>query len=133
MAVRSSWLPSLTNTLEGEASYLLHAMHWTISLGPVNVIFELDSKTVVDHLLSPKVDICELGAILKECSTVLSSFPHFRVEFVRKKANNVADSLAKMSLSYPCPHDLHHVPTYIASLIHNEMPIVYFSKKNLIG
>lgn len=33
VAAYTSWLPSCITTLEGEAFYLLHVMHWTISLG----------------------------------------------------------------------------------------------------
>lgn len=78
-------------------------MQWVSTLVFDKVIFELDSEIVVDHSLSPKEDISELGAILKDCSTLLLSFPHFNVEFVMRKANRVANSLAKVSRSYPCP------------------------------
>lgn len=59
-------------------------MKLVTSLGLVNVTFEQDAKVVADRLKSTKVDNFESGAILKECSSLLSSFPQFKIEFVRR-------------------------------------------------
>lgn len=74
IAARTDWEPFILPTLEGEALGLLKVIQWVRDSGYVNVIFELDSKLVVDHLAKPKEDISEAGAILRDCSNVLSFF-----------------------------------------------------------
>lgn len=55
--VCSSWFPTYFHFDEGEATDLLHAIHWVNLLGLVNVIFEMDSKLVVDKIKSPNHDV----------------------------------------------------------------------------
>lgn len=103
IAARASYsLPRLP-VLEGEASGLWQALQWVQSLDFHNVIFELDCKCVVDSFNYRIVDISKFGSIIHECSKLLSSFPNFRVKFIRKQANRVAHSLAKVALSKSNP------------------------------
>jgi ribonuclease HI len=50
-----------------EAIGLLYALNWMheFNLGPID--FELDSKRVVDNLLSSRPDATEFGDIIKNC------------------------------------------------------------------
>lgn len=41
----------------------------------------------------------------------------------------IVHSLAKVTISYTSPHFFHDIPTYISSLIHNEIQYFSFVKK----
>lgn len=68
------------------------------------VIFELDSKLVVDSMHSMCGDITEFGAIISSWKDLLSSFcRNYHVEFTRGQANMVAHTLAKVVISHASP------------------------------
>lgn len=52
---------------------MLQAMKWVINLGLNNIIFEGDSKIVVDTLNSGKKMTTEFGAIITHCKKLLGS------------------------------------------------------------
>lgn len=64
---RSSWKSHLLSVREGEAEGLLAAIHWMQELGYYNVIFELDSKVVVDSMVNLSLENSEFGAIIMQC------------------------------------------------------------------
>lgn len=51
------WFNPILIVREGEAMGLLYALCWDKDLGIQNVIFDLDSKTVVDAIKNPREDI----------------------------------------------------------------------------
>jgi len=86
-----------------------------------HVMFETDSKILVDLLKSTNPPINEIGDLVSECKTLLLSNPDYVVSFVRKQANKVAHSIARATLSHPSPHVFREAPTTLYSLILNEM------------
>jgi len=71
---RTSWSTPLLDVSEGEAIGLLYAIRWVKEHNLSNVIFELDSKRVVDNFHSTRNDVSDLGAIIRECRTTFLSF-----------------------------------------------------------
>ena len=107
---------------EGEAIGLLYAIRWAKEQNLNNVIFELDSKRVVDSFYSTRNDVSDLGAIIRECRTTFSSFfTNSRVEFIRRQANEVAHRLARAATFYASIQDFTVLPDCIQDVLINEM------------
>jgi hypothetical protein len=86
-----------------------------------SVVFELDSKRVVDNF-NNRINESVFGDIIRDCKHVFNSyFTNSHVEFIRRQANGVAHNLAKVapSLASFCIHT--DIPTCIQDLIINEM------------
>lgn len=107
----------------------MQALNWVINLGLDKVVFETDCKVVADFINSPRESISELGNVLSQCSSLPSSLPLSKVEFVRRQANGVVYNLVRAALSKSSPHFLHQVSLCIAQLIYNEMLLVLFRQK----
>lgn len=61
------WFSPILKVDECEALGLLLAIRWLKELNINNVIFELDSKKVVDSYHSNRRDQSDIGAIIREC------------------------------------------------------------------
>ncbi|XVF80982.1 hypothetical protein PTKIN_Ptkin15bG0119900 [Pterospermum kingtungense] len=89
-----------------EAFGLFEALGWICNLGYCKVIFELDSKLVVDAIWSLIADITEFGAITKSCKQVLALEEEFCSSHVKRRVNEITHSLARAAVSYDCICDL---------------------------
>lgn len=71
-----------------------------------NVIFEVNSKRVVENFNKNKVDEFEFGPIISDCRHVLSFFffTNSWIEFIRRQTNEIAYCLAKVATSYSSFH-----------------------------
>ncbi|XP_073271498.1 uncharacterized protein [Primulina huaijiensis] len=78
---------------------LLDAIYWTTSLELQDVIFETDSKTVVNAITLENVDYTEFGSITS-CCQILDAHPSFKIQHVRRQANMMAHSFARAAISY---------------------------------
>lgn len=115
LVAKSKFQNACHKVIVGEAIGLLGAMKCMMSMGLTHVIFELDSKVVVDKVIKPAVDVSELGAVIR-VSWFLSINENFSVQ-----TNMVAHVLAKASISYAFSNVFENIPLWIASLIFNEM------------
>ena len=102
---------------------LLEGMKMAISNGTHNVIFETDSRSLVNALYSTTTTtpLNEFEDLVIQCKNILLSYHDFAVSFVRRKVNKVAHSIAKATSSHPRPFVFHVVPTTMYSLIMSEM------------
>ncbi|XVE88930.1 hypothetical protein DITRI_Ditri19aG0109600 [Diplodiscus trichospermus] len=98
-------LPGLPRVHECEALTLQEALSWVRDLGYSQVIFETDSKMVIDGLHANSPNHSEFGTILSSCNSDLSAEPYFKVKYVRRTANATAHLLARHSrfVSSPFP------------------------------
>jgi ribonuclease HI len=62
---------------------LLQACREAIAQGWTNVMFESDSKIVVDAILSRKIRASEFYSIISCIRSMLLSYPDFEVKFVK--------------------------------------------------
>lgn len=85
-----------------------------------NVIFETDSRSLVNTLYSTTTPLNNFGDLVIQCKNILLSNHDFVVSFVRRQVNKVAHSIARAALSHPRPFVFHVVPTTMHSLITNE-------------
>jgi len=81
-----------------------------------SVSIELDCKLVIDDILGRLSYRREFNA----CKTSMHSLPNFRVNFVKKQANNVDHLLARAALSYANRQVFDYITSYIMTILMNE-------------
>ncbi|CAJ2656151.1 unnamed protein product [Trifolium pratense] len=121
MAVMTQCQQSVISTLEGEARALLLAMKEARHRGLDRVQFESDSQVSVDAIHMKRTDNSEFLSIIHGIFIFMSSFLNFEVKFVRRQANSVAHTLARVANSWASFHRFEIIPLCIEQLIVNEM------------
>jgi ribonuclease HI len=109
------------SVLEGEALAIIEAMEEVIHRGLPFVIFESDSKLVVDAISSRQEGISESSILISHIQALLRLHNYFEVKYVRRQANKIAHYLARaaVSMSRRCVFD--SVPRCIETYLNNEM------------
>jgi ribonuclease HI len=109
------------SVLEGEAMALIEAMEEVIHRGLSFVIFESDSKLMVDAISSRQAGVSDFSILISHIQSLLRLNNYFEVKYVKRQANKVAHSLARaaFSMSRRCIFD--SVPPCIDSLLSNEL------------
>ncbi|GAU21829.1 hypothetical protein TSUD_176750 [Trifolium subterraneum] len=108
------------NIMEGEAMAIKEAMCESIQRGFTQVIFESDSKLVVDAILTRNVGVSELYSIISCIQSMLLSHPNFEVKFVKRQANMVAHTLARAAYSKSSRYIYDSIPPCICNILNNE-------------
>jgi ribonuclease HI len=106
---------------EGEAVALLEAMRQCIACGWSNIVFESDSKVVVDAAHSNKQGNSELNSLISSINLLLHNHSNFEVKFTKRQANMAAHTLARAACSWPSRMFFTSIPRCIDSIIINEM------------
>jgi ribonuclease HI len=106
---------------EGEALAILEAMRVASSRGWTNIIFESDSKVVIDAIKTVSQGRSELCSILFEIKALLLSNTNFEVKFSRRQANMAAHTLARAAISWSSRTFHTIIPPCIEHFIINEM------------
>jgi len=117
----SNFEPSSSSLAKAEALGLFKAVQFAIDKNMFSVVFESDSKFVVDMINSAFVPHNETGDIISRCKDLLAARNNYTVRHIRRQANRVAHTIGRASLSHPSPHIFSDVPDYLYSLIINEM------------
>ncbi|KAL6543718.1 hypothetical protein OROGR_010215 [Orobanche gracilis] len=118
---KTMWFDGIPTPQEGEAIGLKETILWLEVLGLTSVSIELDCAPVVNGLELDPIPNTEFGAILMYCRNHLSSFPSFKVSYIRRQANLVAHTLARASRLYARSHTFDLIPTCIETIVLNEM------------
>jgi hypothetical protein len=85
----------IRDPLQAEAEAGLAAVEGAAAMGLNRVVFESDSKNLVSALRDKKQDLSVIGVLLKEMRSIcIVSFQSFKFQFVSRKINGVAHSLA---------------------------------------
>jgi ribonuclease HI len=109
------------NIIEGEALAIKEAMCEIIQRGFTQVIFESDSKVVVDAIHSRNVGVSEFCSIISSIQSLLLLYPNFEVKFVKRQANSVAHTLARAAYSKTSRYIYDLIPPCIHNILINEM------------
>jgi hypothetical protein len=72
------------------------------------VVFDMDSKNVVDAIHYFRGGIFEFSLLIFHISNLLSCNPNFKVEFVKRQTNMIAPNLARAVISWVSRCDLRH-------------------------
>ncbi|KAK2436569.1 hypothetical protein QL285_021555 [Trifolium repens] len=100
---------------EGEALAIIEAMEEMILRGLPFVIFESDSKLVVD---ATQNGIFEFSILISHIQYLLRSHNYFEVKYVKRQANNVAHTLARAAYSRRI---FYSIPRCIETILSNEI------------
>jgi ribonuclease HI len=114
-------LHSPLNVLEGEAMALKEAMEAVMYRGLSHVIFESDSKLVVDAISSRQAGISEFSMLISNIQSMLRMNNYFEVKFVKRQANKVAHSLARAAFSMSRRRIFDSVPRCIVTYLNSEI------------
>ncbi|XP_045790350.1 uncharacterized protein LOC123885137 isoform X2 [Trifolium pratense] len=107
--------------VEGEAMAILEAMRQATSRGWSNIVFESDSKVVVDAIQANHHGIAELSSIILSIKLLLQCNSNFEIKFTKRQANMAAHTLARAAISWSSRMFFHYVPRCIEPFIINEM------------
>lgn len=97
-------IPRVKSVLEAETEALRWAILNASRFNYTKVIFESDSQQLVS-MLRQGIHGPILAPLLQDIEQLLQHFTEVKVEYVCRKANGVADRIAKESISF-----LNHVP-----------------------
>jgi ribonuclease HI len=89
--------------------------------GFTQVIFETDSKSVVDAIHSLRGGCSKFSSLINNIRNVLMLNSNFVVKFVKRQANMVAHSLARAAVLWSSRYVIESLPLCITTLLNNEM------------
>jgi hypothetical protein len=116
-----------------EALGLHSTLQWLSDMQFDSAAFETDSILTSDAFLSDRNDTSEFGCIISCRSLFTALFSNSRVEFVRRQANEVAHALAREATLLGSPAVYFEIPSFIETLIINEMlQACFLKKKNIL-
>jgi len=119
---KTEWMSPLLDVDLGEALGLLSAMYWVRDLQLGIVDFELDSKIVVDSLYGSKSGVSNFSAVINDCRRLLASdLVTSDDRFIRRQANEVAHSFARVTLRHASFHIHIRISSCISTIIMNEI------------
>lgn len=77
----------LPQSQEGKVVALLQALTWAKYINVSGIIFELDSKLLVDNTISNTCGSYEFHVIIDKCRALLDVIPNSMVSFLRRQTN----------------------------------------------
>lgn len=89
-------------------------------MGVQEVIFESDSKLVIDVVISQRDDDSEYGTIISACQEILRKRPSDMICFTHRQANKVAYNFARVFCFHACPMIWTSPPDSIVDVLHKE-------------
>ncbi|CAJ2642321.1 unnamed protein product [Trifolium pratense] len=117
----TTWMDGSCSVIEGESIALLEALKSLSQRGISHVIFETDSKSVVDATQHLHGGSSEFSFLICQINNLLSCNPNFMVKFIKRQANNVAHTLARAALSWSRRCTFETLPLCITPILNNEM------------
>jgi ribonuclease HI len=100
---------------------LLEAMRDAVARGWTNIIFESDSKVVVDAVLTNHQGNSEWSSLISSIKLLLSSYTNFEIKFSKRQANMAAHTLARAICSWSSRLFFTSIPRCIEHFIINEL------------
>jgi ribonuclease HI len=117
----TTWFDENHSIVEGEALALLEALRAMTDRNMQQVIFESDSKNVVDAVHHYRGGYSEFSCLVAHINNLLASSSNFVVKFIKRQANMVAHTLARAAISYARHCTFETLPRCITPLLFNEM------------
>jgi ribonuclease HI len=117
----TTWLDGNCSIVEGESIALLEAMKFMELKGYSHVVFETDSKNVVDAIHHFRSGSSDFSLLVSNICHILSCNQNFMVKFAKRLANMVAHTLARAAISWSRRCTFETLPLCITHLVNNEM------------
>jgi ribonuclease HI len=121
VAAETTWFDGNCSIVEGESIALLEALKVINQRGYSHVVFESDSKNLVDAIHHLRGGNSEFSLLVSNINNFLACNQNFLVKFVRRQANMVAHTLARAAISWARRCTFKTLPLCITRLLHNEM------------
>jgi ribonuclease HI len=116
-----TWRDGICSIIEGEAFALLEAIKVMEQRGITNVVFETDSKSVVDAIHHLRDGSSEFNFLICHIISILRCNPNFMVKFIKRQTNMVAHVLARTAISWASRRTFETLPICITVILNNEM------------
>lgn len=91
------------NVTSKEAEAVLFGIQNAIQVNCMTMIIKSDSTEVVELSLCRKSSLTEIAWTIAEIQTMLKNWNSSRIQYVSRDCNVIADSLAKLALSFERP------------------------------
>lgn len=113
-------LPRPNTVLEAESIGIREALSWVLQRGEQKLIVESDSLLSVRAVHHKKNYLLEVGHVIEDCKMFLHSMSDCRVTHIRKQANKVAHSIARIPCSINCSIVFTSPPSYLLETLMND-------------
>lgn len=110
-------LPCPSSVVEAECIGVREALSWVMAQQGRRATIESDSLLTVNALNGRSVNLLEVGHIIDQCKMLLQGLPLIRVSHIRRQANRVAHSLARVPCSLFCSIVFTSPPTHLVETI----------------
>jgi hypothetical protein len=117
----TTWIDGCCSILEGESIALIEALKVMEQRGYSHVVFETDSKSVVDAIHHFRGGSSEVSSIVSNIFNILYCNQNFLVKFVKRQANMVAHTFARAVISWSRRVLFETLPLCIMPCLNNEM------------
>ncbi|XP_074361362.1 uncharacterized protein LOC141701628 [Apium graveolens] len=117
---RSMTLPRPTTVFEAECIRVREALSWLLSYQGRRAVVEIDSLLSVKALYGGGKNLLEVGHVIDQCKMLLEDLPTVHVTHIRKHANKVAHSLARIPCLLNCFVAFSSPPTHLVETILND-------------
>jgi ribonuclease HI len=117
----TTWLEGNCSIVEGESISLLETLKVMENRGISHVIFETDSKSVVNAIHYFRGGSSEFSYLISCINNMFSCNPNFKVEIIKRQTNMVAHSLARAAISWTSRCTFKTLHLCIIPLLNNEI------------
>lgn len=118
---RSMSLPRPSSVFETECIGVREALPWLQNYREWRVVVETDSLLTADALCTDRNNLLEVDHVLDQCKILLHSLPGVCVRHIRKHANTVAHSLARIPCLLNCFIMFTSPPTDLVEIIVSDL------------
>jgi ribonuclease HI len=124
IAAAAGKLRHLHDALQAEAEACVAATEGAVALGLHRVVFESDSKNLVQALNSESHDLSKIGVLIREARSIcISYFESFEFTFVSRHCNKVAHTLAQYGYTADdeCRGWAEDAPDFVSALVASDV------------
>ena len=126
LAGRVKKFAGTVTVMEAEMVGITEALSWLQQISvPNQVIIESDSQLCVNAIYRDNSNLLEIGNLIQQCRSVISSRGGVLVEFVRKQANKVAHELAKIPCALNCFLNFTSPPSFVLETLLSDFSSIY--------
>lgn len=114
-------LPRPATVMEAECIGIREALSWIMEMPGSKVMIETDSLMAARAMNGKTEYLLEVGHVIDHCRMMLSDLPCASLCHVRKQANRVAHSLARVPCLLNCSLVFTSPPTHLVEIILNDL------------
>ncbi|XP_074324401.1 uncharacterized protein LOC141661315 [Apium graveolens] len=109
-----------TTVVEAECIGVREALSWVMTFQNKKIKVESDSLLTIRAIQGKRCNLMEIGHVIESCRSMLQHLPLVSINYVRKQANRVAHSLARITCSVNCFTVFSSPPNHLVETILND-------------